>query len=186
MSSVGWSAGEKRRGNRMREGLCQPYPCLPSRNHWQDCKVDQINDSLLCCLHGHSTRFLLHLVTFFQPPIYVIALSRRNVERDKGGFLAAAAVPKCHFLSLANVEYCLEKAVSAGCKQPAIEYILNNPLNSTTLYRVALQKNCTALGCIKVQKGGGSHWCHTRQCTALCIKVQSGYFKASWSLRKVA
>ena len=60
---------------------------------------------------------------FYNHGIYAVGLSRRNVKRDKGGFLAsAAAVAKCHFLSLANVEYCLEKAVSARCKQPAIEY----------------------------------------------------------------
>ena len=55
---------------------------------------------------------------------------------DKGGFQGASGVGKCHFLSVASAEYCVEKVVNVGCKRP-IEYPQSaSPLNSTKLQQI--------------------------------------------------
>ena len=131
MSSVGWS-GEWRRGNRTRALSMLQLLSL----HIALSRLES---------QQFTAGFPFKMATWHFSAIYKCRCPERL--EDKGGLREAAAVGKCHFLSLANAsngEYCLKKAASAGCKQP-----IESPQSSTKLHNTL--QSCTSQKCTGFQ-----------------------------------
>ena len=138
MSSVGWS-GEWRRGNRTR--ALSMLQLLSLHIALSRLETQLMNNSQ----QGFLLKWPLDLVLWHFSANYKCRCPERLW--DKGGLREAAAVGKCHFLSLANAsngEYCLKKAASAGCKQP-----IESPQSSTQLHNTL--QSCTSQKCTGFQ-----------------------------------
>ena len=123
------------------EGPVNVATSYPSILHCRDWKVNWMNNSQ----QGFLLKWPLDLVLWHFSANYKCRCPEGLW--DKGGLREAAAVGKCHFLSLANAsngEYCLKKAASAGCKQP-----IESPQSSTQLHNTL--QSCTSQKCTGFQ-----------------------------------